>query len=172
MQNPLRTMLLALALLAIAPAVVRAETPAPDGWRFPGQSDYSDDWLANRDTYPEPFHVRSDFNGDGSMDDAWIVIPKKGRGGGLCVFLGGAPDVIWLDRGEMVYKPQMVGIVAVPPGRYVTACGKGYFDCGPGDPEKLDLSLPSFRFIYFGKASILYWWDAGTKSFNTTSMSD
>ncbi|MGE5190054.1 MAG: hypothetical protein ACM3NF_08370 [Gemmatimonadota bacterium] len=164
-----------MALCLFAPPIVRAETPAPDGWRFPQESDYSDDWLKYRETYPVPFHVKSDFNGDGLADDAWIVIPRKGTGGGLCVLLSreeGAPDVIWLDRGKMIDAPQSVGIVAVPPGQYRTACGKGYFECGPGEPGKLDLSLPSFQFIYFGKAGILYWWDAGKKSFNTTAMSD
>lgn len=173
--RPLRTACLALALCLAGPPILHAQAPAPDGWRFPGESDYSDDWLEHRDTYPVPFHVESDFNGDGLADDAWIVIPGKGPGGGLCVLLSrkdGPPDVVWLDRGKMVYKPQLVGIVAVPPGRYRTACGKGFFECGPGEPEKVELSLPSFQFIYFGKAAILYWWDAGKNSFNTTTMSD
>lgn len=174
-ESGMGTILFALALCPSTPAILHAETPAPDGWRFPRESDYSDDWLKHRDSHPVPFHVRSDFNGDGTTDDAWIVIPKKGTGGGLCVLLArkdAPPDVVWLDRGKLVYKPQLVGIVAVPPGQYRTACGKGYFECGPGEPETLDLSLPSFQFIYFGKAGILYWWDGGTKSFNTTSMSD
>lgn len=174
-EGTMRRILLAFAVCLFSPAILHADPPAPDGWRFPGESDYSDDWLQHRETHPVPFHVRSDFNGDGMADDAWIVIPRKGDGGGLCVILArkdAPPDVIWLDRGKMVYKPQLVGIVAVPPGQHKTACGKGYFECGPGEPEKLDLSLPSFQFIYFGKASILYWWDAEKKSFNTTSMSD
>jgi len=56
----------------------------------------------------------------------------------------------------MVFKPQWVGIIAVPPGRYKTACGKGYFECNAGEPEELNLSLPAFKFIYFGKASIMF----------------
>ncbi len=166
---------LALSFLTLLPALPRAQTPAPEGWRFPGDADYVDDWLAHRETHPVPFRVGADFNGDGATDNAWIVISKKGDAGGLCVLLArspGPPEVVWLDKGKMVFKPQRVAIAAVPPGKYRTACGKGYFECDAGEPGELDLSLPSFELVYFGKTSVLFWWDAARRSFRATTMSD
>ena len=136
--------ILAISCCLLFPVALSAQVLPPEGWRFPDESDYADDWIEYRETYPVPFHAQGDFNGDGLTDDAWIVISKTGDFGGLCVFLAetnAPPKIIWLDKGSMVYKPQWVGISAVPPGKYKTACGKGYFKCESGKPKELDLKI-------------------------------
>ena len=66
-----------------------SDVAAPRGWRFPTDADHSDGWVEYRDEFPIPFHVRGDFDGDGIVDDAWLLIRDAGKGCGLFVFLLG-----------------------------------------------------------------------------------
>jgi hypothetical protein len=146
----------------------------PDGWRYPEESDYAEDWKEFRSQRPVPFHVRGDFNGDGFTDDAWILLRVSGAGWGVFVFLsdnGTERKPITLfedDRGTA----QSHGIGLVPPGRYATACGKGYFDCSSGEPENIELKLPSIDFFKYESANEYWFWDVDTRSFKTVAISD
>jgi hypothetical protein len=143
-------------------------THPPTGWRFPTQADYKDDWVAFRDKLPEPFHVHGDFNGDQQTDDAWMLLRKDNRGWGLFVFLarpGGPPQVIKVEENGMDLSPQSMGINLVKPGKYETACGKGYSDCGPGEPPVLKL-----KYFVFESASVH--WNEKKQQFGKIATSD
>jgi hypothetical protein len=143
-------------------------THPPTGWRFPTQADYKDDWVAFRDKLPEPFHVHGDFNGDQQTDDAWMLLRKDNRGWGLFVFLarpGGPPQVIKEEENGMDLSPQSMGIDLVKLGKYETACGKGYSDCGPGEPPVLKL-----KYFVFESASVH--WNEKKQQFGKIATSD
>ena len=51
-------------------------------------------------------------------------------------------------------------------------CGKGYWDCAPGEPEELDLASPALRFSVFESASEILYWNAGSAQFKRVAESD
>jgi hypothetical protein len=165
---------LLVALFCLMPLLVLAQEEPPIGWRFPEEADYSGSWQAFRTAIPEPFHVQADFNGDGLLDDAWIMLSTLHKGWGLFVFLAqqeGSPKIITLDKNPGTNKPQYMGIKIVEPGDYKTACGKGYFKCGPNQPAVLQLALPAINYFLFEGASSFFWWDTSSQSFKRTWMS-
>ena len=87
------TILAALSLGAAA--IVSATEKEPlAGWRYPNEADYIGDWKDFRKEIPVPFHIQADFNGDGIIDHAWILIRTKSKGWGLFVFLGQPKEVL------------------------------------------------------------------------------
>ncbi len=67
---------------------------------------------------------------------------------------------------------QRFGLALAKPGRYITACGKGYFDCKPGEPQSVDLKGVGFRFFVYESAATLYFWESGMSSFKGVQISD
>lgn len=67
----------------------------------------------------------------------------------------------------------MMGIAKVEPGKYDTACGKGYFPCSQtGDPEVLDLKLPAINLFQYEGASSFWYWDRSYETFIEVPISD
>jgi hypothetical protein len=147
----------------------------PEGYRYPADADRSGDWETFEADVPVPFRADADFNGDGRVDQAWILLRDSGRGWGLFVFLGqedGEPVVHELDVNTGDSPAQSFGLAVVEPGEYETACGKGYGDCEPEEPEKLTLVRPAIDFFQFESANSFFWWNAKTEAFERTWMSD
>ena len=170
----MRTFVAALMLLS-GPALSFAEEPPIDGWRYPAESDYIDDWKEFRKEVPVPFHVQADFNGDGLIDDAWILIRTKGKGWGLFVFMGqpsNSKKIIQLDDNPNNDYPQRMGIALAKPDKYKTACGKGYFECEKGEPAVLDLKQPGIDYFVYESANSFFYWEKKTNSFKRIWISD
>ena len=162
-----------LLFLCLSSLVANAQS-APEGWRFPNKSDYRDDWQAFRKSVPLPYHVRVDLDGDGVKDDVWILIPTTEHGQGLFVFLrdkSGKPRVVRLDRSSD-YAPQIMYLSEIAPGRYKTACGKGYFDCTAGEPALLRLTHPGIMYALYEGASSVFYWNRRRKEFARVWLSD
>jgi hypothetical protein len=164
-----------LVTLCLMPLLVLAQQVPPQGWRFPTESDYTYDWQEFRATTLVPFHVQADFNGDSLLDDGWVLLSTHDKAWGFFVFLAqkdAPPKVIALDKDPGTNKPQNMGIEVVPPGDYKTACGKGYFDCKPDEPEVLHLARPAINYFLYESANSFFWWDIQSGSFKRTWMSD
>jgi hypothetical protein len=147
----------------------------PKGYRFPTDADYRDDWKEFRASLPVPFHVSADFDGNGSADDAWIMLAERSSGWALVAYMRSATGqarVVTLLTDSGKTSPQSMGITVVVPGRYETACGKGYWKCRVNEPDALNLPLPSFAFSLYEGASSIFWWDAKAKQFRRTWISD
>ena len=114
------------------------------------------------------------MNGDGVVDDAWILIPKRGRGHGLFVFLGqkaGRWRLVQLDYSGGS-PPQSMYISSTGPGSYKTACGKGYWACAPGEPAVLRLKRVGLVYAMYESASSIIYWDIGKNEFVRVWISD
>ncbi len=157
-----------MATLSTAPSL-------PEGYRYPTDADRSGDWETFQSEIPIPFRTEADFNGDGLPDEAWILLRESAKGWGLFVFLGqrdGELVVHKLEEGRGDSPAQRFGLGVVEPGQYETACGKGYWDCKPDEPEKLTLVLPGLDFFAFESANSFFWWNAKSNAFERTWMSD
>lgn len=168
----MKTLFISIGLVGALSA--QAGENAPIGYRFPSEADYSGDWREFRATVPLPFVVRADFNGDGNLDEAWLLPKTSGTGWALFAALGSAKGprrFIRLDQ-DLKAEVQGFGITLAKPGHYKTACGKGYWACKRDEPEALDLKLPAFEFFRFESASVMFWWDLRAGAFRRTSISD
>ncbi len=169
----MRRLALLGCLIAISTASA-AELQAPQGWRFPTEADLKGLWVEYRDRFPVPYRVVADFDGNGQLDEAWILIREKGEGFALYVFLGrakGQPRVIKLFS-EDECCAQNYALSLVKPGKRLTVCGQGIADCLPSEPKAITLRHPGFEFITLGTASGLYYWSAKSRRFRSLSVAD
>jgi len=165
--------------ICLLPIFLFAQEP-PAGWRFPIESDYSGGWREYRGSNPTPFITKADFNGDGLIDKAWILLSTENKSWGLFLFISqkeGSTNIIRFDTTDHKKAigsgpPQSMGVAVAPPGDYVTACAKGYWKCKPGEAEVLHLDLPGINYYQFEGANSIFWWDARSKLFKRTWISD
>lgn len=160
-----------LLSMLITPTIFSAQAP-PIGWRRVSPRIAGETW---RKKSPTKFLVvRADFDGDGRADLAELLVDPTTKKVAIFVKLSstekwqmiGEPfDLAYLDR---------FGIDLVKPGKYETACGKGYDDsfCAHGEPDYLTLSYPAIDLIYTESADIIFYWDPKSKGFRQIQMSD
>lgn len=159
----------AFFLIAILAFPASAADPPPiAGWRYPNAADYTDDWAEfYKGKKEKPFYASADFNGDGELDEAWILISDKPEGYGLFVFLSANTDhvtVIALDHEFGNMGPQGMGISVAEKGVYKTACGKGYWTCGPGESPSISLRWPGINYFMFESARSIFRWADQSRS--------
>jgi hypothetical protein len=158
-----------LVLLLSSPAFAQ-ELPA--GWRRANAAERAPSW--RRESPTRFFRVDGDFDGDGRTDIAELLINPTEKKFAIFVKLTST------ERWQMLEHPGEIGdlyrfaIDLVKPGKYGTACGKGYDDsfCAPGEPDYLVLRHAAIDFVYTESTDTLYYWDDKTKSFHDIAMSD
>jgi hypothetical protein len=166
--------LITLLMLSAWSASAQSIDP-PQGWRYPTEADYRSSWADFRKDIPKPFHVLDDFNGDTRTDEAWILIREKPAAWAVFVYLsdgqtGGSWRQVFRVDGDK--EPQDFGITLAKPGRYKTACGKGYWECKKGEPEVLVLTRPAINYFRYESASSIVYWNSKTQRFTTVAISD
>jgi hypothetical protein len=168
------TITILLLLFISSQSESKMKTDFPPGWRPAEKSDYSDEDLKFVDNIV-PNHLTADFNGDGIKDEAWILLHKTKNKYGLFVFMGrkgGGRKMFKLaeypKRTEKIY----MGIIFLEPGTYKTACGKGYWDCAPEEPEILLLQKPGIDLFQFESADSVFYWNPKNNKFKRIWLSD
>jgi hypothetical protein len=159
-----------ISVLILATGVAFGED-LPQGWRSPTRAEAGDSW---REKSPTRFlTVKGDFDGDGKPDAAELLVNPSTNQFALFVKLGSSA---WrmLDRPGHVKSLGRFGIDLVRPGKYETACGKGYGDyaCAHGEPDYLVLSRPAIDFIYTESSDSIFYWDDRQRKFVEVLMSD
>lgn len=163
--------LVSLILLIAVLSPVLAAQDLPLGWRRPTKSETADEWRNKSRT--RFLIVSGDFDGDGRRDVAEILVNPSGKKFGVFVKLAATRH--W--QSLVTYDLDSLGRYAiefVKPGKYKTACGKGYGDwaCAHGEPEVLVLRHSAIDFVYTHSADIFYYWDGELKNFRAVQMSD
>lgn len=105
-------------------------------YRAPTPSELGKSWRQReKDRYAV---ARGDFDGDGRKDEARIMLSEEGDDAAVIVSLAASGRRLALDWGlDRAVVLNRWGVAVLPPGRYRTACGKGYWECAPGEPEVL-----------------------------------
>jgi hypothetical protein len=160
-----------IALLS-QPATSSVKPEVAD-WRLPLQTEIAEalDW--RKDNPQSYLRAAGDFDGDGRSDTAELVVSEQHNAVAIRVRLSSLPSeplVIAEDEGS--HTVVGLGIDLVGPGDYKTACGKGYFECGPSDPEVLHLSCNAIDFFRFESANSFLIWQPEAKEFMRIWMSD
>jgi hypothetical protein len=156
----------------LLPLVLVAQDAA--SWRAPTDGDLGKHSEWRKD---DPHHyllVKADFDGDGKEDIARLVINDKENKMGLLVTLSASdnPEPLLLETINDKRWIEVIGITIAKPGTYGTACGKGYYDCGKGEPEHIRLDRPGIDFFKYESANMYFLWNIGKKKFDRIYMSD
>jgi hypothetical protein len=145
----------------------------PFGWSTTDRNDYfNEDSIFFKDKIPN--YLTIDMNGDKIDDQAWILINRSKNRFGLFVKLSSKKNILKLQEYPIKSKDNKInmGISIVQPGKYLTACGKGYGNCKPEEPKEIEISKPSINFYLFESANSYFYWDENTKEFKHIWISD
>jgi hypothetical protein len=166
-------------LLCISNVCAGIATPIiPHGWRVPTSAELQDPNDAWRKKDKNGYlKVESDFNGDGVIDEAKLLIYKK-NGSRLALFAfvsqedGSFKPFLLIEISDDPSNFRRLGIEKVSGGTYLTACGKGITDCGPGEPDKVIILYNGINFFQEDGASMYFYWDPAMKDFKKAYIDD
>lgn len=118
--------------------------------------------------------VRADFDGDGKDDTARLVVNEKENKIGLSVILStlGKVSPLLIETNNDKRAIESRGIKVAKPGKYETACGKGYYDCKKGEPKHIQLDHPGIDFFKYESANMYFIWNSTKKTFDEIGISD
>jgi hypothetical protein len=161
-----------VVLLAVLLCSAALAQDLPAEWRTANTVEKSPAWRKKSPT--RFFLVEGDFDGDGKSDIAEILVNPTEKKFALFVRLASTPKWQMLGEAGGLGLLDRFGIDLVKPGKYQTACGKGYDDsfCAHGEPDYLTLSHPAIDFIYTESADSIFYWERNTKLFRQIQMSD
>jgi hypothetical protein len=167
--------LLAALLLSLisVPASIAAERPLPVGWRMPNSLELSEGWRLNAPDRNAIVHA--DFNDDGIADEAMILVSVKGERFGLFAYLSQTNSAFKLYRvyvNKHVKELPAMGIEKVLSGKYMTACGKGYWSCKKGETPQIVIEGEAIHYFKTESASSYFYWDKKAKRFKRIWISD
>ena len=143
-------------------------------WRSPAESELGEHSAWRKEDPDRYLLVRADFDGDGKEDTARLVINDKENKMGMMVKLStlGKAEPLLIETNSDKGAIKAIGIKIAKPGKYQTACGKGYYDCKNGEPEQIQLDRPGIDFFKYETANMFFLWNAAKKTFNEIYMSD
>jgi hypothetical protein len=149
--------LLGLMLLASISAYAE-EFPA--GLRLPTKAELAKE--PDRKKSPTKFAaVTADFNGDGQPDYAFLLININTHKNVLAIKLSSNTGYNWkiVGKGQLDWDSPPMAIELAEPGKYETACGKGYYECTKNEPESITLKNPGLWYSPFdsGGGGIVFW---------------
>jgi hypothetical protein len=120
--------------------------------------------------------AEGDFDGDGQADRAELFLAENELGEALFVQLSSVPSRQWILAAEEGHREPMailrMGVSIVSPGNYVTACGKGYWECRDGEPSQLRLETDGLSYRRFESSESIVYWDRSVSSFRQVWVSD
>lgn len=145
----------------------------PQGWRVPVSSEINDDW--RKKDINKYLIISGDFNDDGVNDEARILVREDGSGLGLFAFVSQADRIFkpyLLDEIKDMRFIHAMGIMKVSQGLYKTACGKGYWACGPNEVPEILITNDAIDYFKTESANSYFYWDKGGKTFKRIWISD
>ena len=145
----------------------------PHDWRKPLDKETHQEWrIRDINKY---LIIKVDFNGDGVVDQANLLINNNNNEIGFFAFVSqkdGTFKTFFLDKKGDINYIKVLGITVVHPGRYKTACGKGFIDCPEGESEEIFLLHDAINYFKEGSAQMYFYWDNSTQSFKSVGIDD
>lgn len=168
-----RWVLLAILFLALIPACSKNKA-LPEGWRAPTKDELKAEWRSeSKDRFTI---VNGDFNADSIQDQARLLVREDEKGFGLLAFVSqpdGTTKALLLDETNEKSLLWYIGIKKAGPGRYMTACGKGYGpNCKKDEPGQIEIKTEAIDFFITESASAIIYWDSAKKEFRKVWVSD
>ena len=164
------SLFLYLTVFCLATVTDTFAREAIPGARYPAPEDFRGDWSGPG----TPYHVRADFDGNGLIDDVWVLIQKP-YPWRIQIFLAqpnnkSELDLIEENRNPLIPPQQVVLSVVTPPSRFITFHDvqiKGCVpneqdDMGPGctatERKETIVNLPGLRYCIVNGGCATYLW--------------
>ncbi len=158
----------------------------PDDWKTLEDSSFFQHW--RKEDKKLYLQCEGDFNGDGHLDFAYILENKNQIGISIYVFLYDPQGFSQHKLFDTTTDPNLIdgfkeypnfdsyikgyflyyGIKTLPPGKYLTACGKGLVDCGEEGSEMEEIVIANESIVFFhydADGDKAYFWDIKNKKF-------
>jgi hypothetical protein len=170
----LKTMFQLLPFLLLLVSCQKGER-MPAGWRPPTRTETPDEegnpW---RQADSSRFlKAVGDFDGDGKVDFAEMLMRQDRSRFGVFVLLSSiSVDTMILACAIDDNDISGMGIQTVPPGKYITAAGKGYNVLDPNEPNEIVLTCNAIDFFLSESANSYLVWNPVMKSFKRVWISD
>src|SRR6266550_7342337 len=149
------------------------------GYRLPSNGDFENYWTDygsfvykprdDADSTKAPYWTKGDFNNDGIVDYAYILIRTADGSKSLFAFLsnGNQYSSISLQEG---FQEEM-GLATQQGGTFTTAAGNGYSEPSGQQPATIRAEKHAIAFFMFESAASLFIWDPSRKGFVRVWMS-
>jgi hypothetical protein len=148
-----------LAGLCAACAATPAGSGGPSGWTQPSAADLEGPDEAYRQSSPTAYLSSSaDFDGDNREDVAKILVNRGSDKYGVFIFRGGAETPAKVYEGPLT-ELNRVGVSALVPGPYQTACAKGLGPDENCDPRSVRMTANGLRLFTFEAGAVVFYWD-------------
>ena len=161
--------LFALMFLLI-PALTFADQ-FPNGWRLASNTELS---AGNS----QQTQINSDFNGDGISDSAFVLKSTEFSGEGLLVKLSGDSGPKWQILEKIHWGPDYpnarlaMSIDLADAGNYLTACGKGQWQCDQYETAEFGTANPGIWYYRLGGHKAMFYWNSEKQKFDKQWMSN
>ncbi|MBT5241623.1 MAG: hypothetical protein HOL61_13680 [Rhodospirillaceae bacterium] len=131
-------------------------------------------------TTPEPVHDTpsfiGDFDGDGTMDTAWLGVPAGSSGDDWQLIVSfdvaNSGAVENLEHFTPSTPVEEVRITRAQPDLYTTFCGLVPGKCEPGRPASINLQTDGIFLEVLEASVVLIHWDQSAKAFARHWLSD
>ncbi len=148
--------------------------PVATDWIQLSEDSSDDNWRKND---PQKyFLISSDFDGDGKNDICKVMYSKKENAFGVFAFMGNKKTFcLFNTRTDIENYMKWWGITSEDPGEYLTACGKGYWDCDEkiGETPLIKLNTSGIEFFHYEAGGTqLYYWNKERARFDVATMDD
>lgn len=140
----------------------------PQGWRFPTNEELKHTW--RNESNNRYALLEEDFNDDGIIDKAALLMRDDGTGLGLFVFFGQA--VVKLDEVNDSKLIECIGIRNINYGPYKTVCGKGYINCAEDEPSEIIIASKTIDYFKIEGANSFFYLDIASNYFKRIWISD
>ncbi|MDM7925067.1 MAG: hypothetical protein QUS35_03520 [bacterium] len=160
-------------LLGFRPAAGQFKPRLPEGWQVAGKSDYAEEDIRFfNDALPN--HAYADFDGDDRKDHVLLLIQREESRYGLFVVPGSGGRILKIEEMPLSRRDRKIraGLSLVKPGLYLTACGRGFWDCGPDEPAELELTRNGIYFFIFEGSCSIYYWNDHTLRYDRITVSE
>ncbi|WP_346836593.1 hypothetical protein [Microbulbifer sp. SAOS-129_SWC] len=172
-------MRIVLALFFSALSIPTFALNLPDGWRLPSEKELSGEERDNaHNSYSSGSRfskAEGDFNSDGVLDFAYILVSTKFNGDGLFIYLSTPYGYKWiaLEEGNLdkaypdkgyVYSTPAMGIGALSPTTFRSYVENAWPENNVF-PEEADFSSSALDYFKFESAGSLYFWSKSNKKF-------
>ncbi|MEO6029357.1 MAG: hypothetical protein ABIR79_21035 [Candidatus Binatia bacterium] len=163
-----------MATLVLAGCAAHTSPPQlPAGWRLPTAAETKDAWRS--DDAERHLRATADFDGDGRVDQAVLLVNETTAYVGLFVLLARAEAKVDARELEVIDEPRFIevmGVSAAPKGVQRVMCLDHDSSCGSDGKKPLWLDVPAIDLFKVGSASSIFYWDPKTRSFEERSTSD
>ena len=152
----------------------------PEGWRHPTEKELSGEERENKhDSYiSENRYTKAagDFNGDGKIDSAYILISNKFNGDALFLYLSSTKGYEWhvLEENNWdklypdknyVYSSTSMGVGTLPPDVFRRYVDKALFTPNDIVPKEEDFANPALDYFRFASVGSLFFWSKSEQRF-------